>query len=241
MCLNRVRIARYDGPMADRPRRGRPPLTSRQAILDAVLEIGLDTATTTSVAARLGVDQSTLYRHISSVEDMLDGAAAVAITRGDWPEPDDDWAEYLRACAKAMWAMFRANPGLAQRLRQMSTVPAELVAQSYVVVRYVTVHLGLTLREAALIVDTIGDMTADSYLTVEALHRPTEGGGSYSEQVLTRMAEASEVLGDPVVSGEYLEAMRYAMGEPGEPSSWWLDKVDLVIDGVQHRLDRRAP
>ncbi|MFE7195097.1 TetR/AcrR family transcriptional regulator [Microbacterium oxydans] len=225
--------------MADRPRRGRPPLTSREAILDAVLEIGLDVATSTSVAARLGVDQSTLYRHVASVEDMLDGAAAVAITRGAWPEPDDDWAEYLRACAKAMWTMFGANPGLAQRLRLMSTVPAELVAQSYVVVEYLTTHLGLDLREAALIVDTIGDMTADSYLTVEALHRPSQGGGTYSDQVLSRMAEAGEVLGDPIVSGEYLDAMRYAMGRPGEPSSWWLDKVDLVIDGVHHRLDRR--
>lgn len=238
--LRKLRIpARYDGPMADRPRRGRPPLTSREAILDAALEIGLDAATTTAVAAHLGVDQSTLYRHIGSVEDMLDGAAAVAITRGDWPEPGDDWAEYLRACAKTMWAMFRANPGLAQRLRLMSTVPAELVTQSYVVVQYLTARLGIGLREAALIVDTIGDMTADSYLTIEALHRPTEGGGSYSEQVLRRMADAGAVLGDPVVSGEYLEAMRYAMGRPGEPSSWWLDKVELVIDGVRLRMDRR--
>ena len=230
--------ARYDGPMADRPRRGRPPLTSRDAILDAVLEIGLDVATTTAVAARLGVDQSTLYRHIGGVEDMLDGAAAVAITRGDWPEPGDDWAEYLRDCAQAMWAMFRANPGLAQRLRSMSTVPPELVAQSYVVVRHLRERIGFDLREAALIVDTIGDMTADSYLTLEALHRPTGDGDRYSERVLRRMAEAGEVLGDPIVSREYLEAMRYAMGEPGAPSSWWLDKVDLVIDGVRHRLDR---
>lgn len=231
---------RYDGAMADRPRRGRPPLTSREAILDAVLQIGLDRATATSVAAHLGVDQSTLYRHIGGVDDMLDGAAAVAITRGDWPEPDDDWAEYLRACARAMWAMFRANPGLAQRLRLMSTVPAELVTQSYLVVEYLTARLGFELREAALIVDTIGDMTADSYLTIEALHRPTAEGGSYSERVLERMAAAGEVLGGPVVSGEYLDAMRYAMGEPGAPSSWWLDKVDLVIDGVRHRLDRRT-
>lgn len=226
--------------MADRPRRGRPPLTSREAILDTVLEIGLDAATTTAVAARLGVDQSTLYRHVASVDDMLDGAAAVAIGRGDWPEPHDDWADYLRESAKAMWEIFQANPGLAQRLRLMSTVPAELVTQSYAVVQYLTTHLGFTLRESALIVDTIGDMTADSYLTVEALHRPTEGGGSYSEQVLSRMAEAGEVLGDPVISDEYVEAMRYAMGAPGEPSSWWLDKVELVIDGVQHRLDRRG-
>lgn len=114
------------------------------------------------------------------------------------------------------------------------------MTQSYVVVRYLTERLGFGLREAALIVDTIGDMTADSYLTIEALHRPTGDGGSYSERVLNRMAEAGEVLGDPVVSGEYLEAMRYAMGEPGAPSSWWLDKVDLVIDGVRHRLDRQG-
>ncbi|WP_460782585.1 TetR/AcrR family transcriptional regulator [Microbacterium tumbae] len=225
--------------MPARPRRGRPPLTSREAILDTVLEIGLDRATITAVAARLGVDQSTLYRHVEGVEDMLDAAVAVAVSRSDWPAPDDDWAEYLRACARAMWAMFAATPGLAQRLREMSTVPEELVAQSYRVVEHLTVRLGFPLREAALIVDTIGDMTADAFLTVESLHREVPGGGSYSEQVLARMAEAGSVIADPALSEEYLDAMRYAMGEPGRPSRWWQDKVDLVIDGVAHRLESR--
>ncbi|GAA3648023.1 TetR/AcrR family transcriptional regulator [Microbacterium marinilacus] len=225
--------------MPVRPRRGRPPLTSREAILDTVLELGLDQATITSVSARLGVDQSTLYRHVDGVEDMLDAAVALAVARSDWPEPDDDWAEYLRTCAQAMWRMFARTPGLAQRLREMKTVPDELVAQSYRVVEHLTTGLGFELREAALIVDTIGDMTADAFLTIESLHRPVEGGGSYSEQVLARMAEAGATIADPALSGQYLEAMRYAMGEPGRPSRWWQDKVDLVIDGVAHRLEAR--
>lgn len=221
------------------PRRGRPPRTSRAAILDTALEIGLDRATASGVADVLGVDQSTLYRHIDSVDDMLDAAVATAVARAPWPDPADDWAEYLRDCARAMWAMFASVRGLAQRLRSMRTVPTELVEQSRRVVDHLTT-LGFPFREAALIVDTIGDLTADSFVTVESLDRAVDGGGSYRDEVLATMAEAGEGVADRAAADAYLDAMRYAMGEPGAPSSWWLDKVDLVIDGVRLRVERRS-
>ncbi len=221
------------GAMSDSARRGRPPLTSREEIVQAVLDIGLDAATTSAVAERVGVDQSTLYRHIDSREDMLDAAVALAVSRTRWPEPGDDWAEYLRACARVMWGMFESTPGLAQRMRSMTTIPEELVRQSYrIVERLMT--LDFTLREAALIVDTIGDMTADSFLTVELLDRPVPGGDSYRDSVLAAMGDVGS--SEPSLAAEYHEVMRYAMGEPGRPSAWWQDKIDLVIDGVAHRL-----
>jgi len=139
-----------------------------------------------------------------------------------------------------MWAMFSATPGLAQRLRSMRTVPEEMAAQSFRVVDHLITHLGFGFREAALIVDTIGDLTADSYLTVESLDRVVDGGGSYRDAVLETMAAARGAVPDAGAADAYLDAMRYAMGEQGAPSSWWLDKVDLVIDGVRLRLESRA-
>ena len=53
------------------------------------------------------------------------------------------------------------------------------------------------------------------------------------------MADAGGVVPHPAADA-YLDAMRYAMGEQGAPSSWWLDKVDLVIDGVRLRWERRS-
>ncbi|MFF7293556.1 TetR/AcrR family transcriptional regulator [Microbacterium sp. NPDC008134] len=225
--------------MPAQPRRGRPPLTSREAILDAVLEIGLDRATTSAIAERLGVDQSTLYRHIAGREDMLDAAVGVAAARAVWPEPGDDWAQYLRDCAHAMWDMFAATPGLAQRVRGMTSMPDAFVFQAYRIVEYLTVRLGFTFREAALIVDTIGDMTADSYLTIELLDREVDGDRTFRDLAITTMEDAGGAVPDQRMAEEYLAVMRDAMGQQGEPSSWWTDKVELVIDGVRLRLERR--
>ncbi|WP_449408987.1 TetR/AcrR family transcriptional regulator [Microbacterium maritypicum] len=221
------------------PRRGRPPLTSRAAILDAVLEIGLDRATTSAVAERLGVDQSTLYRHISSREEMLDAAVGVAAARAVWPDPGEDWAQYLRDCAQAMWTMFVSTPGLAQRVRGMTSMPEAFVFQAYRIVEHLTVALGFSFREAALIVDTIGDMTADSYLTIELLDREVDGERTFRELAIETMEDAGDAVPDEGMAQEYLEVMRDAMGEQGNPSSWWRDKVELVIDGVRLRLERR--
>ncbi|MFF3027170.1 TetR/AcrR family transcriptional regulator [Microbacterium sp. NPDC057944] len=227
--------------MSAHPRRGRPPLTSREAIIDAALELGLDRATTSAVAQRLGVDQSTLYRHIDSREDMLDAAVAVAVGRAEWPDPGADWALYLRACAETMWSMFSTTPGLAQRIRAMRTVPPSLVEQSFRVVDHLTRTLGFSLREAALIVDTIGDMTADSFLTIEALDRVVDDGArTFRDVALASMESAGSLVPDERIAAEYVEIMRDAMGERGHPSTWWSDKVELVIDGIRLRLERRA-
>lgn len=203
-----------------------------------MLEIGLDRATTSAVAERLGVDQSTLYRHVSSREDMLDGAVAVAAARAVWPDPGDDWAQYLRDCAQAMWTMFAATPGLAQRVRAMTSMPDAFVVQAYRIVEHLTAHLGFSFREAALIVDTIGDMTADSYLTIELLDREAGEGRTYRDRAIATMTDAGAAVPDAGMATEYLEVMRDAMGEIGRPSSWWRDKVELVIDGVRLRLER---
>ncbi len=205
-----------------------------------MLELGLDGATTSAVAQRLGVDQSTLYRHVASRDDMLDAAVAVAVERAEWPEPGDDWARYLRSCAETMWDMFSATPGLARRIRAMRTVPPALVLQSYRIVDHLTRALGFSLREAALIVDTIGDMTADSYLTIEALDRVVDDERTFRDVALASMAAAGGAVPDERMAAEYLEVMRDAMGERGAPSTWWADKVDLAIDGVRLRLMQRG-
>lgn len=225
----------------DTPRRGRPPLTSREAILDAVLAIGLDRATTSAVAERLGVDQSTLYRHIANREEMLDAAVEVAAARVSWPEPGEDWEEYLRDCAQAMWAVFSTTPGIVQRLRSMTSMPEAFVVHGHAAVGYLARRLSLSLREAVLIIDTIGDMTADSYATIELLDRQVLQGRTGRDLALERMERAGVIASDPITTDDYLDVLRGAMGEPGVPSTWWMDKVDLVIDGVKQRIERRRP
>ncbi|GAA1183548.1 TetR/AcrR family transcriptional regulator [Ornithinimicrobium humiphilum] len=65
------------GPVTDEtaPRRGRPPVTSRAAILAAARRVvdaeGWDRLTLRRLAAELGVGTTTLYHHVRDREDLL--------------------------------------------------------------------------------------------------------------------------------------------------------------------------
>lgn len=230
---------RSDAPRAPR-RVGRPALISRDAIVDAVLEIGLDKTTTSAVAARLGVDQSTLYGHIANREDMLDAAADAAIGRSAWPEPATvSWREYLLACADALWELFRDTPGLAAHLRAMTSVPAALTLRATATIRQL-LDFGFDLPLAALAVDTVGDIIADSYLIGETLHNApgaaVETSGSRA-QLEASIDAAAELAGE--IGAGYAAIIRDAIGSPDNPSTWWREKVLLVLDGVGARLDAR--
>jgi len=63
----------------------RPPATGYPAT--AALEIGLDAVTIKAVAAHLGLDHSSLYRHVRS-RDEIAAAAGLAVAELDWRSPD---------------------------------------------------------------------------------------------------------------------------------------------------------
>ena len=60
---------------------GRPARVSRRLIAEAALEVGLSTLTLTSLANRLGVDHSTLYRHVASRDDIVAAHAEGTVQR----------------------------------------------------------------------------------------------------------------------------------------------------------------
>ena len=78
-----------DGMERRAGRVGRPARVSRRSIAEAALEVGLSTLTLTSLAHRLGVDHSTLYRHVASRDDIVLLACDTAIARMDWPVVPD--------------------------------------------------------------------------------------------------------------------------------------------------------
>lgn len=220
-----------------RPRIGRPPSISREAIVDAVLELGLDRATTVAVADQLGVDQSTLYGHIRDRNDMLDAAADAAIARTAWPAPAAHWRVHLLAFAQTMWEMFERNPGLAVHLRSMSSIPPALAGASVELGRYLMQAMDCDLRFAALVIDTLGDMIADSSIIAASLDAPAphaQEPTSGREQLAAAVSAIAAGAGE--FAAAYAEVIREAAGEPGRPSLWWCEKVELVLDGIEHRL-----
>jgi TetR/AcrR family tetracycline transcriptional repressor len=98
---------------ATHPRR-RDPL-SRQRVLEAALELvdrdGLDELSMRKLAADLGVEAMSLYKHVDNKDDLLAGVADLV-----WAEiaavapPDDDWPAWLRTFGHAVREAVHRHP-----------------------------------------------------------------------------------------------------------------------------------
>jgi len=173
----------------DRPagRVGRPARVSRRLIAEAALEVGLSTLTLTSLANRLGVDHSTLYRHVASRDDIVLLACDTAIARMDWPEvpdvpdavlesaEDTSWRTYLEQAVARIWDMYDRHPGLASAIHHLDAAPDQVVLRFTGAIRDLT-RMGFAEAEAVLALDTVLDIGVESYVGWERVH--AAGGGA---------------------------------------------------------------
>jgi AcrR family transcriptional regulator len=87
-----------------RPRRGRPPRISQDRIVEAAVELGLDSFSMQGIADRLGVTPPALYSHVAGREEVLDlvntallrHMAAFSSTADDWRAWLTDFAHEVR-------------------------------------------------------------------------------------------------------------------------------------------------
>lgn len=93
----------------------RRPLSRRrvlQAALDFVDDHGLTDLTMRRLATQLGVEAASLYKHVTSKDDLQTGVAELV-----WEEiahaapPDDDWPAWLRAYGNAIRDSIHRHPG----------------------------------------------------------------------------------------------------------------------------------
>lgn len=86
---------------------GRPRALTVDVIAAAALEDGIATFSMPSVARRLGVAHSGLYRYVTDRDDLLVQALDKAFLATTWPSADLPWDELLRrsACRSGAPAM----------------------------------------------------------------------------------------------------------------------------------------
>jgi AcrR family transcriptional regulator len=94
--------------MAAKRRPGRPPRLSRETIVEATLALLArepdEPLTIARVATEVGAVPAALYRHFTSLDDLLDGVLAAVLggvdlqirARAGWPEQVRDWMTSLR-------------------------------------------------------------------------------------------------------------------------------------------------
>jgi len=94
------------------PRR-RARLT-RERILAAALKLadekGIDAVSMRNVGDALRVEAMSLYRHVASKDDLLDGIVDLVMAEYDLPAPDGSWREAIRKSAISAHAALRRHP-----------------------------------------------------------------------------------------------------------------------------------
>ncbi|CAK7260103.1 MULTISPECIES: TetR/AcrR family transcriptional regulator C-terminal domain-containing protein [unclassified Shinella] len=214
------------GGVEGEARPGRPALISREAIAVAALDIGLDGATLVRIAARLGVDHSSLYRHARSRDDILLAAADLAIGRLDWRSETEDWQDYLRTMAEAVWDLYETHPGLAQVLRRLGNTPQSGIEAFAEAVRRLEAF-GFSTSDAALVVDMIIDMTTESVSAWQSLQQTHEEGDTLGEKVAGAWSEAGRIDASIATAlNTMAEVLR------SHPRQWWRRKLEVILAGA---------
>ncbi len=90
---------------------GRPARIDRDAIAEAVLELGLGGISMKAVADHLGVSVAGLYHHVSNRRELLVLAAERSLSRARTPEDrGQHWDEWLREWARHVYRSFVDEP-----------------------------------------------------------------------------------------------------------------------------------
>ena len=85
---------------------------TRDDVVTAALEIGVDRFTMGKVARRLGVSAADLGRTVSSRDDLLVACLERVSADATLPPTGLSWQDYLRRLSDSLWDVLDAHPGL---------------------------------------------------------------------------------------------------------------------------------
>jgi len=219
-----------DTPQPPRRKPGPRPRVTPEAIARAALEIGLDAVTIKAVAAHLGLDHSSLYRHVRSRDEIVAAAADLAVAELDWRSPDPatggDWQAMLERLSDALWALYERHPGLASAFREMEVIPPAGIRSFAEAVAYLQ-SCGFRLEDAVLAVDTLVDALTDCFTGWQRFTRSGPDGRSLADAMAGHWQEAALSDAD---HAEQINAMVAIMR--GSPHDWWRKRRRLILAGI---------
>ena len=196
--------------------RGRPARISREEIVAAAIEIGLDRFTLDEISEGLGVTTPALYKHVDGRDDILRSAASTVI---EGLEPDlasiDRWDEWLRAwAAEIRLRVGGVGENVLEAVR--GSVEASTLRVADHGLRLLT-DAGLTPAEAG-------------YALWLTFRTACTAGPANRSSIAEPMAHAA---GTRVTSAEMTEAID-AITDAGGQETWRFD-LDVIISGIAAR------
>ena len=139
--------------------RGRPAKIGKAEIIQAALEVGLPDLSMKLVAKQLGVGMSTLYYHISGIEELIDLVADEHVGAVDpliLDEDETSLEDTLIKVGERLRAAFLEIPGFASAARQSARLSEGVMASHEAALTRLEDY-GLKGRQAFLIVRLLAD------------------------------------------------------------------------------------
>ncbi len=205
----------------------RMPLTAERVVSGAVAladEIGIEALTMRKLAESLEVKPMSIYHHVSSKEEILDGMVDVVFSEIDLPPDDLDWQEAIRQRCVSARAVLNRHPWAPPLMESRQTPgPATLGHHDAVIgcLRRGGLSYELTAHAYAVI---------DSYLYGFALQEANLPFGGGEE-----IGELAEEIATDVPDGAYPDLMAFVASTTRQPGYGFGRSfdfgLDLIIEG----------
>lgn len=216
----------------------RPSLT-RERVLKAALAMvdrsGIEALSMRSVAAELGVEAMSLYRHVANKEALVDGMLALILDEIEVPPAGTRWREAMMRRALSTRSVFLRHPAAANIVASCAMMTPSRLAYSDAVVGLLLAD-GFTASAAYK-----AFLTIDSYVfgfMLQELNWPHPADTKPAQDV------ASGPRVQPALYPHFAEVMASVMEEVGRLGlvaayeAEFVFGLDLVLDGVE-RLKRK--
>ncbi|TDC89833.1 TetR/AcrR family transcriptional regulator C-terminal domain-containing protein [Actinomadura sp. 7K507] len=230
--------------MQEAPQRGPARGLTHARIVAAAIEIadteGLGAVTMQAVAKSLGFTTMSLYRYVSSKDDLVRLMQDAAVTSTETVELPDDWREALRTWAGLVRDAYRAHPWVLETPRgQLSVLmPASVRAADMGLAALAGLDLADGDKVAAilLISQHVSSMVElEQSLAAEGTPAITPQGGEALREVIT--ADHFPHLAPIMAAGGYVVGEEQAAEAEGVDAEYEFG-LDLLIAGLES-LERR--
>lgn len=212
-----------------------PARITRDLIAQAAIDLKFEDLTVSSVARRLGVKHSSLYRHVSSRQELVQIAMERLASEVKWPELSGDWEEYLTILGDFMWGLYQDYPGLPTEFRA-ATEPSSFVIYVFAAATEYLIKQGFDDREAVLVVDALADLTIDSFFASRRESRRNFYKNPRTAEVPTFGVNRPEGL---YVEHPQQTWQNLAVFYRSDGRAKYEAKRSLLLDGVRTRRQRR--
>jgi AcrR family transcriptional regulator len=219
--------------MAEKPRQ----TLNRDRVLEGAValadEIGIEALTIRRLAEVLGTKPMTIYYHVPSKDEIVDGMVEVVFSEIDKPPADEDWRSAIRRRCVSARTVISRHPWAAPLMESRTSPGPENLGHHEAVLA--------CLRRGGL----SWQMTAHAYAVLDAFVY----GFAFQEATLPRQVEGEfvEVARDIAAAfdpGAFPNLVDFTVNHVFQPGYEFGDSfefgLDLILDGIEGAARRGA-